>query len=127
MKKFLLLVTAVVVVGATCLVAGCAGEARAYINPETTINASVGKEFIIALDSNPTTGYDWDADYDGNMLSLVEEEYSTQKCPGLVGAGGTQYFTFKASKTGETKITLDYQRSWEEKSIDQKIFTVNIK
>jgi len=29
-------------------------------------------------------------------------------------------------KTGKTQITMDYKRSWEEQSIEQKVFTVNI-
>ena len=28
------------------------------------------------MDSNPTTGYGWEASYDENMLSLEKEEYS---------------------------------------------------
>ncbi|MFC1933048.1 protease inhibitor I42 family protein [Chloroflexota bacterium] len=125
MKRSLIMVTAVVV--ATCLVAGCVSGGGIYIDPEKTINSSVGSEFAIALDSNPTTGYDWEVSYDDNMLTLGDKEYTMEKCPGLVGAGGTQYFTFKALKKGETKITLDYQRSWEGESINQKVFTVNIK
>ena len=127
MKKFLLLITAAVIVTAICLVAGCAGGTRIYFDPAKTINSSVGNEFVIALDSNPTTGYEWEVTYDDKMLALVDKEYSAEKCPGLVGAGGTRYFTFKTLKKGETKITLDYQRSWEKESIDQRVFTVNIK
>ena len=126
MKKFLVLVLSVVLL-ATCLAAGCTGEARAYVDQDKTINTSVDKEFLIALDSNPTTGYDWELSYDESMLSLEYEEFSTEKCPGLVGAGGTQYFAFKALKAGETKIETVYKRHWEEEIIDQREFTVNIK
>jgi inhibitor of cysteine peptidase len=126
MKKFGVLALAATLI-ITCLVAGCSGEAEAYIDQGETINTSVDKEFVIALDSNPTTGYNWEVSYDDTMLSLEYEEYSSEKCEGLVGAGGTQYFAFKALKAGETRIETIYKRNWEEESIDQRDFTVNIR
>jgi len=126
MKKFGVLALAATLI-ITCLVAGCSGEAKAFIDQEKTIDTGVGKEFLIALDSNPTTGYNWEVSYDDTMLSLEYEEYSAEKCEGLVGAGGTQYFAFKALKAGETEIETVYKRSWEEEIIDQREFTVNIR
>ena len=126
MKK--LLVLAMTSILAVCLIAGCtSSEVKANIDPEKMITSSVDQKFVIAVDSNPTTGYDWEASYDDNMLSLVEEEYTTDKEPGLVGAGGTQYFTFKALNEGNTEITLTYKRSWETDYAEQKVFNVNIK
>ena len=126
MKKYLILMALVLVV-VTGLVLGCTRGEKTYINQEETIKTSVDNEFVVALDSNPTTGYSWVVSYDDTMLSLDYEDFSSEKCPGLVGAGGTQYFGFKALKAGETEITLDYLRSWEDESIDQRVFTVIIK
>jgi len=118
---------AVISILAVSLIAGCGGVA-AYTNSEQLINTTVNQEFTIALDSNPTTGYGWEASYDENMLSLEKEEYNPDvKVPGLVGAGGTQYYHFKALKVGETEITVTYKRSWETESAEQKVFTVDIK
>jgi inhibitor of cysteine peptidase len=62
------------------------------------------------------------------MLGLVKSKYEPdKKAPGLVGAGGTQYFRFKALKAGRTEITLTYKRPWETSSTTQKIFKVDIK
>jgi len=47
--------------------------------------------------------------------------------PHLLGAGGTDYYQFKALKVGETEITVTYKRSWETESAEQKVFTVDIK
>ena len=127
MKKLLVLLVTLIL--AVCLLAGCGGV-KTYIDDEKTITASVGQEFIIALDSNPTTGYDWEESYDDSMLSLDEEESRyepDEKAEGLVGAGGTQYFRFKALKKGNTEINLVYKRSWEEEIEDEKVFKVNIK
>jgi len=113
------------------LIAGCGGVCggvEVYTDSEQVINTTVNQEFIIALDSNPTTGYDWEASYDENMISLEKEEYNPDaKAPGLVGAGGTQYYQFQALKVGETEITVTYKRSWETEYAEQKVFTVDIK
>ena len=119
MKKLLVLLVTLIL--AVCLLAGCGGV-KTYVDAEKTITVSVGQEFIIALDSNPTTGYDWEESYDDSMLSLDEEESRyepDEKAKGLVGAGGTQYFRFKVLKAGNTEITLVYKRSWEEEIEDE--------
>ncbi len=127
MKRFLILVTVVMV--ATCLLAGCVGEVKTYIDSGQTIDIDVNQEFVIALGANPTTGYDWEVSLDETMLKLVEKIYKLAEEAEeykVVGAGGVDYFRFKALKAGETEITLVYKRSWEEEDIDQKLFTVNI-
>jgi inhibitor of cysteine peptidase len=108
---------------------GCGGGGTVYSNPAQTISTPVGGEFTIALESNPTTGYTWEEGHDAAMLTLVDDRYEAgQKAKeGLVGAGGTHYFKYKALKSGKTEITLTYKRSWEEGSGDQKVFTVDIK
>jgi len=127
MKKFLLLFTMAVV--ASGLMAGCAGVVKTYTDSGQAIGIGTNQEFVIALGSNPTTGYSWQESHDEAMLKLAEKTYEQgeQAKMGLVGAGGVEYFRFKALKTGETKITMSYKRSWETEAIDQKVFTVEIK
>lgn len=125
MKRFLILVAVI----AICLVAGCVGEVKTYTDPGQTINIGVNQEFVIALGSNPTTGYMWQESYDQSMLELVEKTYKPgeEAKQGAVGAGGVEYFRFQALKTGRTEITLVYKRPWEEEILDQKVFTINIR
>ncbi len=125
MKKLRVLV-AVVIAG--FLVTGCLGV-RTYSDSGEAISIRVKQDFIIALGSNPTTGYGWEESYDETMLELVGEtsEPGKQVEEGVVGGSGVEYFRFRAVKTGQTRITMDYQRSWEQESIEQKVFTVNIK
>ena len=129
MKRFLVLVMSSVL--AISLLAGCGGVVKAYTDPEETIDISTDKEFVIliALESNPTTGYSWEADYDETALELVENSYEPGEFAqqGAVGAGGTQLFRFKALKRGEVKITMSYKRPWEDQVLDQKIFTIDVK
>jgi len=115
---------------AICLVAGCVGEVETYTDPGQTINIGVNQEFVIALGSNPTTGYGWQESHDETMIELVEKTYrpGEEAKQGVVGAGGVEYFRFKALKTGETEITLVYKRPWEEPTPQDvtKVFTINI-
>jgi len=126
MKRFLILVTVAVI--ATSLVGGCVEEVKTYTDSGQTIDIGVNQEFFIALGANPTTGYDWEVSLDETMLEMGEMTYkmAEEAEHEIVGAGGVDYFRFKALKAGETEITLVYKRSWEEEGIDQKVFTINI-
>ena len=126
MKKVLILVTVAVI--ATCLLAGCVGGVTTYTDSGQTIDIGVNQEFVIAIGANPTTGYDWEVSLDETILELVEKTYKPgeEAEEGVVGAGGVDYFRFKALKAGEAEITLVYKRSWEEEGIEQKVFTVSI-
>jgi len=128
-KRFLLLVAVAMV--ATCMLAGCVGQVKTYTDSGQTINIGVNQQFVIALGSNPTTGYSWQVSYDKTMLELMEKTYKPGKeaKQGKVGAGGTEFFRFKALKMGETEISLVYKRPWEEPTPQNitKVFTINIK
>ena len=125
MMKHLILVVMVTIL----LVTGCAGGIKTYPDSAQTINTGTNQEFIIALDSNPTTGYSWQASYDESVLELVGKSYEMgeEAKQGVVGAGGVEYFQFKVLKAGKNEITLVYKRPWEEESLYQKVFTVIIK
>lgn len=82
---------------------------------------------MIALGANQTTGYEWHNTHDNEVVYLLKSEYkSDEKASGLAGAGGTQYFYFKALKAGTTEINCTYKRTWESQLIDEKKFTVNV-
>jgi inhibitor of cysteine peptidase len=118
-----------VAVVAISLLVGCVAEVNTYTDSGQTISIGVNQQFVVALGSNPTTGYRWQVRHDETMLEMVSSEYETGEPAkqGVVGAGGVELFSFKALKTGETKITMTYKRPWEEQSIEHKVFTVNIK
>jgi len=128
MKKILHLIGLILTI---FLVVGCSSTVQAYTDPEVTIDVGANDEFVIliALESNPSTGYSWEASYDETRLELVEETYELGEYAkqGLVGAGGTELFRFKALKSGEANITMEYKRPWEEEVLEQKVFTVEVK
>ena len=125
MKRFLVLVTVAVIVAS--LVAGCV-EAKTYTDSGQAIDIGVNQEFVIAIGANPTTGYDWEINLDEAILKLLEKTYKSAEEAEheIVGAGGVDYFRFRALKAGETEINMVYKRSGEEEGIEQKVFTVNI-
>jgi inhibitor of cysteine peptidase len=111
MKK-LVVGSLITIVLFTMILSGCG--AKSYNDPAQVINTSVNQEFTIALGSNITTGYSWQPEYDLNALTLVGNEYKADDTTGkVVGAVGTEYFHFKAIKSGTSEILFTYYRPWE--------------
>jgi inhibitor of cysteine peptidase len=89
-----------------------------------TIEVAVNETFEITLDSNPTTGYAWQARYEEGSLELVDRTFAPSS--DLIGAGGIETLTFRALKTGGTTLTLVYERAWEEEPIDTVVYQINV-
>jgi len=74
----------------------------------------VGEKLMIALEGNPTTGFEWEAESEpaGGWLQRIEgPAYSSSSS--LIGAGGTFYFRYVAVVAGQGELTFVYRRSWE--------------
>lgn len=89
------------------------------------IRARINEPFTIELNSNPTTGYKWYADYDYHLLSLEGEKYEKDASE-LIGAGGRSIFTFKPLKAGRSSISLVYRRPWENIVAEVRAYQVEI-
>ena len=103
-------------------------EKEKYYFPEDkTIATKNNDDFFVILEANPTTGYQWEVDFDSDYLELTNREYVTPSS-GLVGAGGDETFNFLALKSGQTEITFSYLRSWEKdiSPIEEKIYQITI-
>ena len=85
----------------------------AITDPAEPIEVSVGEEFAITVESNPTTGYTWTVT--GNPADSIAVPIGTTPASTgpMPGQGGTETFTFKASGPGTTKIVLTYARSFD--------------
>jgi inhibitor of cysteine peptidase len=95
------------------------------------MHVTLGQEFKISLEANPTTGYTWEAHYDGHFFTLKEQRYEPlpAKGPGagaLLGAPGKAVFTFVPLKTGQTTIQMIYRRPWEKRSVQEETFKITI-
>jgi len=91
-----------------------------------TIEADATENFFISLESNPTTGYQWEGDYDEEYLRFIGKEYVAEQT-NLVGSGGNEVFNFVALKSGETEITFSYLRLWEMEPIEQTVYRIIVK
>jgi inhibitor of cysteine peptidase len=93
------------------------------------VNVDLGDQFSISLDSNPSTGYTWDALYDPEYLKLMSEVYVPDESgsdPPVVGVGGNEVFTFEALKTGQSTINFNYHPAWNDEPVDTVEYDINI-
>ena len=104
-------------------------EQKEGAGPRSPIHTKTGEIFSITLDSNPTTGYQWQLAnlVDEKVLKLISSEYRMAET-NMVGAGGKEVWTFKALSTGQTTIVFEYVRLWEKDKEPAKkaAFTINI-
>ena len=117
-------VVAVVIlsVAVTGLVSACSSKT----NPEppapleitqdengTTQDVQIGQDVRIALDANPTTGYQWGViGQVAAQLERIGEPLFTPASDAL-GAKGTEVWTFVARSAGEGTLKMKYWRSFE--------------
>ena len=97
-----LLVLAMVSIVMISLMTGCGGV-KTYVDVEKTINTSLDQEFIIALDSDPTTGYDWEESYDESMLGWMKWKVNTfqmKRQPVWLALAGDPVFPVQGAKDG---------------------------
>lgn len=93
------------------------------------LRLSQGRTLQIGLNSNPTTGFKWELVQisDTAVLEKVTNIFETpmikqqEGAPPIVGAGGKEFWTFKAIKPGTAMISMEYSRPWEggEKGINK--------
>ncbi len=90
-----------------------------------TIKAKLNEPFNITLESNPTTGYKWYADYDYDFLKLNDQRFERGPSDAIV-AGGHEIFIFTPLRAGETRISMVYRRPWENIVADTRTFLIRI-
>lgn len=95
-----------------------------------TVTVAMDGTVIVALAANPSTGYSW-AVVATEPANLELEGEPTYVPPGsttpVVGAAGTEVFTFKATKTGSSKLSMAYTRSFETGVAPVETFEVTVK
>jgi len=94
-----------------------------------SVQLALDGQLIVALASNPTTGFSWSvSDASDPQLVLQGEPkfVPAGSTTPVVGAGGTEVFTFKAVDAGTAKLTLEYRRSFETGVAPEDTFTVTV-
>jgi len=86
-------------------------------NVTQDIEVAVGNTIKVILGSNPSTGFSWTEQAKiGDTTILRQDKHETVAAADsdkIVGAAGTEEWTFTALKTGETTVSMDYSRPWE--------------
>jgi inhibitor of cysteine peptidase len=103
---------------ALALFSGCGTQGTQITDADNgkQITIKSGDVVTVTLESNPTTGYSWQVIEIDNAVLLQDGDPEYKQSPGsegLVGAGGTETFRFKAIGNGETSLGLGYMRPWE--------------
>lgn len=92
----------------------------------STVTVSTGKEFVIELRENPTTGYSWNATVTPGLL-IVNDIYTMDTtAQGMVGVGGTHSWMLKGSETGPQQFRATYMRPWENVTGSEEKFILNV-
>jgi predicted secreted protein len=87
------------------------------------IEAKVGRDFVITLGSNPSTGYSWRlAEPLPSMLKLQSKRYIPFEVR-KIGGGGIEEWTFKSVRSGKVTIMFEYARG-KGPPARQKSFTI---
>jgi inhibitor of cysteine peptidase len=114
--------------GGTSVAVSC-DDFSAQPNVTKQISVVTGNSFTVTLCSNATTGYRWSEAAqisDPAVVQQLSHETVAPKDTGLVGAPGTEVWTFKALKKGTGTIKMGYSRPWEGGEKDTWTFMLNV-
>jgi inhibitor of cysteine peptidase len=96
---------------------------------DSTLQLALGGQLIVALASNPTTGFSWSAGEtsDAALVLQGEPRYAPPgSTTAVVGAGGTEIFTFRAEMPGRANLVLEYRRPFEPDAAPEQTFRVTV-
>ena len=81
----------------------------------------------IELKGNPSTGYTWEAVLASENIVEISKDVKYLGSEGMVGAPSMFYFTVSSLSSGNTVLTLEYKRPWEEKeALEKKIYNITV-
>lgn len=147
MKRALILLPVALLAGISLLMAGCedkdegnggnGGDATpapaevqlTEVDDGATVILASNGTLIVALASNPSTGYSWAiVSPEPAFLELDGEPKfvpagSTTQVP---GAGGTQVFTLKATGAGTSTLNMGYSRTSTPQQEPEETFSVTV-
>lgn len=87
---------------------------------QTAVEVGAGDTLTVTLCSNPSTGFSWPESAqisDQTIVQQTDHKYVAPETEAgatpVVGAPGTEVWTFKALKKGTSTIYVEYSRPWE--------------
>ena len=89
---------------------------------------AVDGTLTVTLESNPTTGFEWELVIITDETVLEEEGHAfmAPETGAPLGAGGEEIWTFTALKEGKSTISMEYRRPWEQGVEPDKVFVLTV-
>ena len=86
-----------------------------------------GAHLVVALEGNPSTGFDWKAtEALPAQLTAESDSLESTAASGVVGAGGLRVFTYTTTAAGTGVLDLEYVRAWEKGVPPQHTFRLTV-
>jgi inhibitor of cysteine peptidase len=100
-----------------------------YTDPTVPVTVKAGREFLIALPGNPTTGYSWAAKASNPDVAIFGTANERQSARGrtIMGTGGQQLFVLDAMHIGTAKVVFSYGRPWLKGTLPTRTESFTIK
>ena len=107
------------------MVSGAPDTAQVEVNPncfqcptniERQVEIAKGAVITVSLASNPSTGFSWSEQAQIASMAIVQQtghEVVEPDADGVVGAAGSQVWTFKALEKGTTVLSMEYSQPWD--------------
>ncbi len=106
---------------------GCKEISLSMDDSGKTITVAPGTVIKVTLTSNSSTGNSWHKiSYDKSLLMQEGEQVYEKSNTGLTGAPGKVIYAFKALKSGETDLYMEYGAAYSKNNEPVKVFKVKI-
>ena len=88
------------------------------------LNVTAGEPFSVELDSNATTGYQWQLKENNAAIEIISQNYTATQ-PSIPGKPGKTIFTLRINSSGSYQVDFILKRGWEaeEKAISRMQYT----
>jgi inhibitor of cysteine peptidase len=77
-----------------------------------TVNETLGEEFNVRLEENPTTGYSWNMTASDGLERVGDEYIPSNPSGQIAGSGGIHSFSYMAIAPGLQSLHGEYRRPW---------------
>jgi inhibitor of cysteine peptidase len=101
-----------------------AGKSYGVTDPDNVIQTRVNEEITIVIESNPSTGYSWQPQFNEERLELIGSDFVSESR--TMGSGGVEVFRFLTKRAGKEEIKMSYKRQWEHKPVKEITYRIRI-
>ncbi len=72
-----------------------------------------GQTLLLAVESNPTTGFSWQTEQDRELFDIRSFYVAEPQTEPVSGSGGWECFILTPKQPGAAKVSFTYSRPWE--------------